>query len=66
MTLNGVSLAVQMEVLADVVAGKDALGVWILEGRMDPGRVGSKVIGSMGEMFYLLITGIYKGVIFTH
>jgi len=38
---------------------QDALGVWILEGRMDPGRVGSMVIGSMGEMFYLLITGIY-------
>ena len=50
MTLNGVSLAVQMEVLADVVAGRMPWG-------MDPGGVGSKVIGSMDNW------DIYKGVI---
>lgn len=39
MTLNGVSLAVQMEVLADVVAGKDALGDGSWKGRIKGDRI---------------------------
>lgn len=59
MTLNGVSLAVQMEVLADVVAGRMpwGYGSWKVGWNLE--WLGSMVMGSMGEMFYLLITGIY-------